>query len=219
MTHTFAKPNCKLPGCQNCVFLKTRYVCLSLTSKNPNSYGVSGGPKIMARTLRTSTSRQATPIAIEGSCQPGHSRYGGMEYYETGDSVHRSLDFWMPLSSYGHCQSGAQHVQSPNTSPRGHIPWRCEWFRGSTCWRYQNGSASLCWRLRGQRKHEGSRYGESGNLAGYLTGGACWWRVEWCGFEVVLAVGCLWVSEWSVCSQSEEDKAEYGMYCTIKVCG
>ena len=34
-----------------------------LTSKKPNSYGVSGGPTIRALTFRTSTSRQATAMA------------------------------------------------------------------------------------------------------------------------------------------------------------
>ena len=33
------------------------------TSKNPNSYGVSGGPMISARTCRTSMSLHATAIA------------------------------------------------------------------------------------------------------------------------------------------------------------
>lgn len=34
-----------------------------VTSKNPNSYGVSGGPMIIAFTFLTSTSRQATAMA------------------------------------------------------------------------------------------------------------------------------------------------------------
>lgn len=37
--------------------------CAERTSKKPNSYGVSGGPTIRARTLRMSLSRQATAIA------------------------------------------------------------------------------------------------------------------------------------------------------------
>jgi len=36
---------------------------LTKNSKNPNSYGVSGGPIMIAFTLRTSTSRQATARA------------------------------------------------------------------------------------------------------------------------------------------------------------
>ena len=37
----------------------------------------------------------------------------GIEY-ETGDSVQRSLDFWMPLSSYGVVSLEPQHAKRPN---------------------------------------------------------------------------------------------------------
>lgn len=49
--------------------------------------------------------------------------------YDAGDSVQRSLDFWMPLSSYGGCQSGLQHAKSQSFPAGSHtlvmrmIPW------------------------------------------------------------------------------------------------
>lgn len=62
--YTFAKLHCKLVFLVSFVsFAEFALVEGWHTSKNPNSYGESGGPTMSARTLLTSASRQATAIA------------------------------------------------------------------------------------------------------------------------------------------------------------